>query len=401
MTETVTGRSHARRVQALYHSPWVAPLAALAEHPDGIYFGNGNPARDAQPVDRLRWASDIAWREAADVLSYGEMMGYEPLRELICQRMRLRGIEADPASVLITNGGQQGIDLATRLLVNPGDAIIIEGPTYIGALQAFDAYEPRYVLAPVDQHGIMVEELRAILDRLDQAPKFLYTVPTFQNPTGMLISAERRTALLELMRERGITIVEDDPYGEIYFGERPVHALRADDPSVIYIGSFSKTMAPGLRVGWMVAPPEEIELLGVSKEGVDVNSDRLTARTIYHAANGFLDDHVAGLRDFYRARRDTLVGALREELPAGIRWSAPEGGFFVWLELPEGGNSLDLLQVAGRHGVVFLPGGSFFPFGQEAWSGLRLGYSAMPVDRMVEGTRRLGIAIEEYLGTLR
>ncbi|HEY8448741.1 MAG TPA: PLP-dependent aminotransferase family protein [Thermomicrobiales bacterium] len=397
---TVPGAARlARRSKAFETSPWSDAWQLVADRPDGIYFGNGAPGAEAVPMDRLQEAAVRAWAEAAGNLDYGELQGYQPLRELIARRMAHRGVQVDPDEIMVTNGSQQGIDLIARLLVDPGDTVVIEGPTYIGAMQAFDAYETRYLIAPVDDEGIVVEELARLLDRAGAQPKLLYTVPTYQNPTGATQSPARREALLALCADRGIPVVEDDPYGELYYGAPPPPALRASDPNVFYLGSFSKTIAPGLRVGWMIAPRPLLKLLLMAKEGADVHSNRVAMRTVYHAAEGFLDEHVAGLRTHYRQRRDILLDGLRAHFPASVRWLEPEGGFFVWAELPDGLSADDLLPVAASYGVAFLPGSYFYPPDQRRHSGFRLSYSSLPEPAIDEGARRLGEAIAAFLAS--
>lgn len=394
-------RSLARRSITFESSPWSEAWELIQDKPDAIYFGNGAPARDAQPVERLGEASAKAWQEAAGALDYGEIAGYEPLRDLIADRMRLRGIDAGSDEIMVTSGSQQGIDLIARLMLNPGDPIIVEGPTYIGAMQTFDAYEATYITAPMDEHGLDPAALAEKVDALGVAPKLLYTIPTFQNPTGFSLSPDRRPALLALARERGFMIVEDDPYGELYFGSPPAPALRADDPEVIYLGTFSKTIAPGIRVGWLVAPPSLLDLLLMAKEGADIHSDRIMTRTVFYTAQGFLDEHVARLRTLYQSRRDALLMEMVRSMPSEVRWSTPGGGFFVWAELPESHSASELLRMSAAQGVAFLPGSWFYPQGQAVESGFRLSYSSLPEEKLVEGARRLGRSVHDYLQQTR
>jgi 2-aminoadipate transaminase len=303
-------RMRASRSRAFENSPWSEATDLIKDRPDAIYFGDGAPNAEVQPFLRLQEAAVKAWADAPGNLGYGELVGYAPLRELIAERMTLRGIHASPGEIMITNGSQQGIDLIARLMLDPGDAILVEGPTYIGAMQTFDAYEVDYVVIPMDEEGIDVVALEERLDRLERKPKLLYTIPAFQNPTGASLSPARREALLELAERRHLLILEDDPYGELWYDHPPAPSLRADHPSVVYLGSFSKTIAPGLRVGWMVPPPDMMDLLLMAKEGTDIHSNRIATRTVYHAATDFLDIHVAGLRDYYGARRDVLLQGL-------------------------------------------------------------------------------------------
>jgi 2-aminoadipate transaminase len=387
----------ATRSRAFESSPWSEATDLIRDRPDAIYFGDGAPAFEAQPFARLQEAAARAWTESPGNLGYGELAGYAPLRDLISARMRVRGIDAGADEVMITNGSQQGIDLIARLMLDAGDPILVEGPTYIGAMQAFDAYEVDYVVIPVDDEGIDVDALNARLDKLERKPKLLYTIPAFQNPTGSSLSPARREALLDLAARRGLLVLEDDPYGELWFDQPPVPALRADHPSVVYLGTFSKTLAPGLRVGWMVAPPELLDLLLMAKEGTDIHSNRIATRTVYYAADGFIDDHVAELRGFYAERRDALHGGLTLSMPTEIEWTVPGGGFFIWLRLPTGVSANEMLVTAARHDVAYLPGSWFYPLGDVQSNGLRLSFSSLSIDRLKEGARRLGAAAHDFM----
>lgn len=393
---TIKERRLARRAAVFAPSVWNEAFEIVSRFDDVIYFGNGAPASEIHPIGRLQEAASVAWSTALDALDYGEVAGYGPLRELISARMAAQGINADPAHIMVTSGSQQGIDYVARLLIDPGDTIVVEGPTYIGAMQAFDAYEPTYLTVSVDEDGMDVAALARALDRAERKPKFIYTIPTFQNPTGITMTRARREALLALSRERGLLILEDDPYGEIYFGERPEVALRALDDNVIYLGTFSKTIAPGIRVGWLVAPHDLIDLLLMVKEAADIHGDRLIMRTTYHAANGFLDGHIERARGVYRARRDAMLETLEEHMPPGVTWSHPGGGFFIWVTLPEGCSTNDLLPFAAERGVAFLPGAWFYPRGHEVWNSLRLSFSTHSEETIREGVRRLGRAVTEF-----
>ncbi|MEZ4505046.1 MAG: PLP-dependent aminotransferase family protein [Thermomicrobiales bacterium] len=390
-------RMRASRARAFENSPWSEATDLIRDRPDAIYFGDGAPNAEVQPFARLQEAAGRAWSDAPGNLGYGELAGFAPLRELIAERMQVRGICASPGEIMITNGSQQGIDLIARLMLDPGDSILVEGPTYIGAMQTFDAYEVDYAVVPMDDHGIDVVALEERLERLERKPKLLYTIPAFQNPTGASISLQRRDALLELAERRHLLIIEDDPYGELWYDQPPVPALRADHPSVVYLGSFSKTIAPGLRVGWMVPPPDMLDLLLMAKEGADIHSNRIATRTVYHAADGFLDQHVAGLRDFYGARRNVLLEGLQASMPSEIEWNVPGGGFFLWIRLPENVSANQLLITAAQHDVAYLPGSWFYPLGDVQYNELRLSFSSLPVDRIRLGAQRLGEAAHDFL----
>lgn len=389
----------ARRAPAFQSSVWETVdrlVSGGAE--DTIYFGNGTPSREVIPFERLQAASLIAWQEVMDTpgaLDYGDAAGHVPLRELIAKRMGALGIEATPDNIILTNGSQQGIDYLCRLMLDPGDTIVVEGPTYLGALQIFDSHEVRYITAPMDEHGLDIDALIVLLDQSGVTPKLIYTIPTFQNPTGITMPLDRRERLVALARERGILILEDDPYGELWVDEQPPAPLRALDEQVAYLGTFSKTIAPGLRMGWIVAPPGFMEMLTIEKEVADIHGERVMMRTIYHAVDGFLDDHLPVARALYRARRDAMLAGLERWMPAGTVWSVPGGGFFVWVTLPEGLDAVEILPAAASQGVAYLAGEWFYPGYREpnARRNLRLNFSTLPEARIEEGLRRLGAVL--------
>jgi len=389
-------RLRSRRAPDLHG--WVkVDLEAMWATPDLLYLCDGAPSPEQMPVDRLRQAQAHAWEEAGDILSYGESLGHEPLRSAIAERMADRGVsDIDADQILITNGSQQGLDLVARALFDRGDIVIVEGPTYFGALQAFDAYGVEYRVAPMDEHGLIPELLEPLLIQ-EPRPKAIYTVPTFQNPTGVTLSPERREQLLALARLANVAVIEDDPYGEIYYTDEPVAPLRALDPNVIYLGTFSKTLAPALRMGWLVAPPDIFRLASNSKEAVDIMSDRFVQRAVVGTiADGWLDNQLVGGRAFYRERRDRMLAALEREMPEGVSWTKPEGGFFLWLSLPNGLTGDVLLRQALTHQLGFLPGSCFYPDSRPD-TALRLSWPTTAPDMIDEGIRRLGLAIRECL----
>ncbi len=385
-----------RRAPSLHG--WVKfDVSQIFETPGVIYFGDGAPSKEQWPVERLRQAHANAWEEAYDILSYGESLGHNPLRETIASRMAARGSVVDPETILVTNGSQQGLDLVSRALFDAGDIVVVEGPTYFGALQAFDAYEVGYRIAPMDDHGMIPDQLEPLLFT-EPRPKAIYTVPTFQNPTGVTLPPERRSTIIEMARAANVAIVEDDPYGDIYFTDEPVPPLRALDPDIVYLGTFSKTLAPALRMGWMAVPPSLFQLVAHSKEAIDIMSDRFVQRAVVGAAaDGWLDTQLDGARVFYRQQRDNLMDALESEMPEGVTWTVPDGGFFNWVTLPEGFTAEDLLPIALRHRVGFLPGSCFYPEPRPQRS-FRLSYPTMSKSTIDDGMNRLGRAVRELLG---
>ena len=384
-----------RRIEPFAASvwPWVDRMAE--RNPEAVFFGGGVPPTEAIPVGRLREGADRAWADGAETLLYGEVRGYRPLRELIVERMAARGAIVDPADVLITNGAQQGIDLAARIFIDPGDIVLTEEPTFMDALRVFRSHEAEPVGVPVDDEGLQVDALAALLDRLPKRPKFLYTMPTYQNPMGVSMSAARRRALVDLARERGIVIVEDDPYGELSYDGDPPPTLKSLDPEVIFLGTFSKVLAPGLRVGWVASSPRLREAFFNVKEGTDIHNERIMTRTVYHSARGFLDEHIATTREIYRGRRDAMLAGLEREMPAGVHWTTPHGGFFLWVTLPDHYETDAMLPNATDRGVIYLPSSWFYP--DRSWTrSLRLNFSAQPEERIAEAMRTLAETIRAY-----
>ena len=389
----------ADRAANFYVSPWSVPLDLDGRHPAPISLSSGAPSESLIPVARLREAAGRVWSES-NQWAYAGPAGYYPLREWLAGWLADRGVMTTADEIVLTTGSQQGIDLVARVLLNPGDPVIVEGPTYIGALQVFDSYGATYIVAPMDEHGLDTGALDALLSEREATdlpmPRLLYTVPTFQNPTGRLMSDERRNALVALARRRGIVIVEDDPYGELSFEAPPPASLRARDADVIALGTFSKTLAPALRTGWMVLPPDLVDLMANAREVNDVHGDRMTQRVVAYAVNGFLDAHVAWLRTQYRQRRDRLLAAFTDRLPEGLRIERPTGGFFLWADLPGDMDAAGLMADAADHGVLFLPGGWFYP-DRRPDPGLRLSFSNVPEEYLDEGAHRLATAIAASL----
>lgn len=391
----------ARRSRSYASSPWADIWSYLDRHPDSISFCSGGPSPALVPVERLKAAAAAVWADLHGYqLGYGDVAGHSALRELIARHMSAQGTAVSAEQIIITNGSQGGIDLITRLFVDPGDLVVVEAPTYIGALQVFETYEASYLMAPMDDQGLDVAALEGLLDQSERAPKLVYTVPTFQNPTGVTMSAERRVALVELARRRGLLVVEDDPYGELWYDTLPPPSLRSLSEDVVFLGTFSKTIAPGLRVGWMVAPQDLIVPLVTAREAGDIHNERVTSRIVRATAEGFLDGHIAEARAVYRRRRDAMMSALAEYLPPELTWTEPGGGFFVWIRLPEECGQRrqvpELFMRAADAGALILPGSLFYPDGSDPLS-FRLSFSNLPEERITEGVRRLGMAVSEVL----
>ena len=369
-------------------------LSLLARRGDTIALTAGVPAPELYPREAFQRVLMTLLRSGgAEVLGPCPTEGHPPLRTVIARRMAETGAEVLPEQVLVTTGSQQGLDLLARAFLEPGDAVVVEAPTYLGALQAFSGAGARLLSVPLDEHGPRLDILDGLLAR--HRPKLIYTLPTFQNPSGITQDLERRLELLAVAARYGIPVVEDDPYGPLYFEEPPPPPLKALDRrgSVIYLSTFSKIMFPGLRLGWIAAPRPVIERLARIKQRADLYGNTLAqwALAVFIEA-GHLDEHLARVRPAYRRRRDAMLAALAEHCPA-LEHAAPAGGFNLWCRLPHGLKARALLAEAGRQGVVFAPGELFYADG-DGEEALRLNFSAHAEAQIREAIVRLGRAVE-------
>lgn len=388
----------ASRTSVLSTSIWTDILRQFQQHPDPVYFGDGAPAPEMMPVERLREASMRAWDDAPGALAYGDQRGYGPLRELVAERIARRGIETTAGNILITGGATQGLDLAARAFLQEGDAIIVEVPTFLGAIEIFQLSGVEIIGVEGDDHGMDIDALERALVANPHA-KAIYTIPTFQNPSGTTMPLARRERMVVLAREHNVAIFEDDPYGELQYSGEPIVPIRALDDRVLHFGTFSKTIAPGIRTGYIIAPDDIIgTLLGI-REITDISNDRIMMRTVYHTAKDFLDGHVAEARELYKRRRDTMLAALHEYMPEGVTWSKPDGGFFVWITLPDDVRHETVFDDAARNGVIFFPGKWFDP-AKEAAHTVRLSFSTVPEERIRLGIERLGRTLREELAQI-
>jgi len=385
----------------------IRELLKFTQNPKIISFAGGLPAPDVFPAERFREACNrVLDTQAQLALQYGATEGYEPLREMIARHTSRYGVKAKPENVLLTSGSQQALDLIGKLLINPGDRVLVEAPTYLGALQAFNVYGAEYVSVPSDKDGLRSDLLEASL-RL--GPKFMYVLPNFQNPGGTTLAESRRHELVLLADRYGIPVIEDDPYGQLrYEGDHltPLivldrENLRRDDGysigNVIYLSTFSKTLAPGLRLGWIVAPPEVISKLVQLKQGADLHTSTFVQMVAYEVArDNFLDEHIKVIRRVYGERRDVMLRAMEENFPSEVTWTRPQGGLFLWVSLPEAMDSHQLFEAAIRENVAFVPGDSFYASNGHADEGrrhFRLNFSNAQPEQIREGIRRLGVAI--------
>lgn len=409
--QTPWSQRYAQRTQRMQSSA-IRELLKWTEQPDIISFAGGMPAAEVFPVEEVRAAAErVLQQHGPQALQYSTTEGYRPLREMIARHTARYGIKVKPENILITSGSQQALDLIGKVFINPGDCILVERPTYLGALQAWNAYQAEYISVPLDDVGMCTELLE---EALRAGPKFIYVLPNFHNPAGVTLSLERRHELITLADRYGVPIIEDDPYGQLrYEGEhlpslvvldRELHAGDDEDcynGNVIYLSTFSKTLAPGLRLGWVVAPVEVIRRLVQAKQGADLHSGTFTQMVAYEVAKGgFLDRHVQKIRAVYHERRDTMLAALEKYFPPSVHWTHPEGGLFLWVTLPEGLDAGEILGTTLEEKVAFVPGATFFP-DSSGKNTMRLNFSFAPPEIIEEGIRRLGGVLVKILSEKR
>lgn len=404
---TLWDQRYAQRTHNMKSSA-IRELLKLAEQREIISFAGGLPAPESFPLKEFEDAMHrIVMNLDGAAFQYGATDGYVPLRELIARRSARFGLNVTAENILITSGSQQGLDLLGKIFINPGDRIVVEEPTYLGALQAWNAYGAEYVTVPIDDDGMRMDALE---EALRTGPKFIYALPNFQNPAGVTLSAERRLRLVELANHYGVPIIEDDPYGQLrYEGEHiPAIAVLDSDGredcrlcyqgNVIYLSTFSKLLAPGLRMAWVVAAPQVIQKLAMAKQGTDLQSATFNQMLVYQVAReGFLDRHIKSLRDLYRVRRDAMLTAMSEHFPASVQWTRPQGGLFLWATVPQGIDTNELLRFALQEQVAFIPGTSFYANGGGE-NTMRLNFSNATQQKIHEGITRLGKVLEVALG---
>jgi 2-aminoadipate transaminase len=384
-------------------------LMAITARPEVISLAGGLPDTSTFPAERLAaLMARVAADSSAQALQYGPTEGFDAAKRCIVEVMAAEGMVVDTDDVLVTTGGQQVIDLVCRAFIDPGDVIVAEAPTYPGAVPAFGSYQADVVQIEMDDDGMRIDALRETLARLDtegRRPKFVYTIPSFQNPGGVTLSLERRRELVSIAHEREMLVLEDNPYGLLRYEGDPLPTLRSldDGQFVVYLGTFSKILAPGLRLGWAAAPAPVLQKLNLGKQAADLCSSSLTQLFV---AAYFEDadwrDYVRGLVDLYRRRRDTMLDALAEHLPREATWTRPQGGLFIWATLPDYIDTTDLLARALREHVAFVPGRAAFTDGRGG-SSMRLNFSGVGDEDIREGVRRIGKVVREQVelyGTL-
>ena len=385
----------------------IRELLKLTSLPDVISFAGGMPAPEVFPIEEFKEACEVVLTEMGDrALQYGTTEGYQPLREMIAHNASKYGIQISADNVLITAGSQQALDLLGRIFINRGDRVLVESPTYLGAIQAWNAYGVKYVTIPSDDNGMNTDMLES---RLRTGIKFIYVLPNFQNPTGVTLSRDRRKTLVELADAYGVPIIEDDPYGQLrYEGEHQTPVVVIDDEmrakevpiysgNVIYTSTFSKILAPGLRLAWVVAPTEVIKKLVQAKQGCDLHTATFNQYIAFEMANSpWMKKHIQLIRKVYKERRDTMLQALEANMPEGVHWTHPKGGLFLWMTLPEGVDTSKIFNEAVAQKVAFVPGGSFHPLGGGE-NTMRLNFSNSKPEMIDEGIKRLAKVIKDNL----
>ncbi|MFT4085045.1 MAG: PLP-dependent aminotransferase family protein [Nocardioides sp.] len=380
----------------------IRALFSVASRPEVVSLAGGMPNISGLPLDVVGGAiSDLVADKGPVAMQYGSGQGVPELREQITEVMRLEGIEAHPDDVVVTVGSQQAVDLVTRVFCDPGDVVLCEAPSYVGALGVFRSYQCEVVHAEMDAAGLVPDALRQAIASTRAAGKtikFVYTIPNFHNPAGVTLSAERRPEILEICRSEGILVLEDNPYGLLGFDGEPMRALRADETDgVIYLGSFSKTFAPGFRVGWALAPASVREKLVLAQESATLCPPQFSQMAVSaYLANHDWQGQIKQFREMYRERRDAMTGALSDLMPASCRWNVPDGGFYVWLTLAAGIDVKAMLPRAVSARVAYVPGTAFFADGYGS-SSMRLSYCYPTPERIREGVRRLAGVIDAEL----
>jgi len=399
---------YAHRIKTMGSSV-IRELLKYAEQPDIISFAGGLPAPEVFPVKEFQAACNIVLEQhGGTALQYSTTEGYLPLRDMIARHTSRYMVPVIPDNILITSGSQQALDFMGRLFINRGDYIVVESPTYLGALQAWNAYGAQYIPVPMDEDGMIVEHLE---EALRYGPKFIYVLPNFQNPSGATLSLERRKKVIELADKYGVPIVEDDPYGQLrYEGENIPSIVQLDSAfrgydgdcysgNVIYLSTFSKLLAPGLRLAWVIAPEQVIKKLVIAKQAADLHTASFNQYVAFEVGKGgFLDEHVKVIRQVYKERRDVMLEMMDEMFPPEVRWTKPKGGMFLWGILPEHLDAADVLKQALKRKVAFVPGGAFHTTASGK-NTMRINFSYSNVDTIREGITRLGTTLKELLAS--
>ena len=378
----------------------IRELLALANKPEILSFAGGMPAPELFPVDKIKAATDAVLNEAGQVaLQYSSTNGFEHFRQQIADRMEAKlNIKTSADNILVTSGSQQGLDYSARVFVNPGDTVIIESPSYLGALNAFKACEPNFVAIPTDGDGMIMEELEKVLATTENV-KMIYVIPDFQNPSGRTWPLERRKQFMDIVNKYEIPVVEDNPYGELRFEGEYLPALKSMDTKglVVFLGTFSKILAPGYRLGWVCADGEILQKYNFLAQAASLQASTEAQLVVSKFIDMYdLDEHVATIKECYRKRRDVMIQTMEREFPPEAKFTHPNGGLFTWVELPEYINTNEMAKQCLARNVAYVPGDGFFPDAGHN-NCIRLNYSCMPEDKIEQGMTILGQVIKENL----
>jgi len=382
------------RAQQL-QSSFIREILKITQRPEIISFAGGLPSPATFPVDRMKAAYDKVLSETGKVaLQYGPTDGYAPLREWIANSLSTEGSTILPEQILMTSGSQQALDLLGKVLVDEGSRVLVETPSYLGALQAFSVYRPEFKSVDTDEHGLVPSSIEPIAE----GARMLYSLPNFQNPTGRSLSLARRQELVETCARLGIPLIEDDPYGSLSYKGEPMPKMVAMNPDgVIYMGSFSKVLTPGIRLGYVCAPLPLVRRLELAKQAADLHTAQLTQMVVHEVVkDGFLDQHIPTIRQLYGDQCQVMLDAMKEHFPAGVSWTQPEGGMFIWVTLPQQIDAMKLLEQSLAARVAFVPGAPFYA-NDPASNTLRLSFVTVPPERIREGIAILGKLIAGML----
>ena len=372
---------------------FVREILRVTEDPDIISFAGGLPNPISFPHKEIAESAAVVFKDSSnEALQYGSTEGYKPLRDYIAKRYQNSGLDVNPDNILMINGSQQGLDLIGKVFLNRDDVVLIERPTYLAALQSFGLYEPKFVSIPLLEDGVDLEVLEDMVESFN--PKLFYSIPNFQNPTGITYSKNKREKIGDIFNRNNTILVEDNPYGEIRFIGEDLPSIKNYIENSVLLGSFSKIVSPGMRLGWIVADKEIMNHLITAKQASDLHSNYLTQMIVHHYLTGYdVENHIQDIRDMYRIQRDCMVNMIKKYFPSDVKYTKPEGGMFLWVTLPEDMSSMELFEIAIKENVAFVPGEAFYSNNPET-NTLRLNFSNSNKKKIEEGIKRLGHAIK-------
>jgi 2-aminoadipate transaminase len=372
---------------------FVREILRVTEDPDIISFAGGLPNPISFPHKEIAESAAVVFKDSSDeALQYGSTEGYKPLRDYIAKRYLNSGLDINSDNILMINGSQQGLDLIGKVFLNRNDTVLIERPTYLAAIQSFGLYEPKFVPIPLLEDGVDLEVLEDMVESLN--PKLFYSIPNFQNPTGITYSKNKREKIGDIFNENKTLLVEDNPYGEIRFIGEDLPSIKNYIEKSVLLGSFSKTVSPGMRLGWIVADNEIMNHLITAKQASDLHSNYLTQMIVHRYLTGYdIENHIQHIRNMYRRQRDCMVDMIKRYFPSDVKYTKPEGGMFLWVTLPDGMSSMELFEIAIKENVAFVPGEAFYSNNPET-NTLRLNFSNSNEKKIEEGIKRLGHAIK-------